>query len=174
MGYKSFGQLRHNQQVRYRGHFRSVAAYFQSFPGVPQALRRRGGEPIPIVLGRARLYVNCHGKKRFVLALSYDGDEQYRYIVATDMTWRALDIVQARSLRWLIEVFFEDWKAHHGWAKLAKQPGEEGSVRGASPDISYSDRAEWINSHMIKSLGSDCDGRLKVQTVTEAEFNIAI
>jgi hypothetical protein len=131
-GVQVIGQLRHNQRVRYRGRSRSVAAYFQRFPGVPQALRRRGGEPIPVVLGSARLYVNCHGKKRFVIALNYDGDDEYRYIVATEMTWRALDIAQARSLRWLIEVFFEDWKAHHGWVKLAKQPGEEGSVRGAS------------------------------------------
>lgn len=131
-GVQVIGQLRHNQQVRYRGRSRSVAAYFQSFPGVPQALCRRGGEPIPVVLGSARLYVNCHGKKRFVLALNYNGDDQYRYIVATDMTWRAPDIAQARSLRWLIEVFFQDWKAHHGWVKLAKQPGAEGSVRGAS------------------------------------------
>ena len=130
-GVQVIGQLHHNQQVRYRGRTRSVAAYFQRFPGVPQPLRRRGGEPLSVYLGSARLYVDSHGKKRFVLALKYTRDEDYRYIVATDMTWRALDIAQARSLRWLIEVFFEDWKAHHGWVKLAKQPGEEGSVHGA-------------------------------------------
>jgi hypothetical protein len=131
-GGQVIGQLRHNQRVRYRGRTRSVAAYFQSFPGVPQPLRRRGGEPVAVHLGAARLPVTSHGKKRFVLALKYDGQEDYRYVVATDMTWRALDIAQARTLRWLIEVFFEDWKAHHGWVKLAKQPGAEGSVRGAS------------------------------------------
>lgn len=131
-GVQVIGQLRDNQQVRYRGRLRSVAAYFQRFPGVPHRLRRRGGEPISVYLGSARLSVNSHGKKRFVLALKYDEDDKYRYIVATDMTWRALDITQARTLRWLIEVFFEDWKAHHGWVKLAKQPGEEGSVHGAS------------------------------------------
>lgn len=68
----------------------------------------------------------------FVLALKYDQDDEYRYFVATDMTWRALDIAQARTLRGLIEVFFEDWKAHHGWVNLAKPPGEQRSVRGAS------------------------------------------
>lgn len=86
-----------------------------------------------MVLGSARLYVSSHGKKRFVLALKYDPGDEYRYYVATDMTWRAVDIAQARTLRWLIEVFFEDWKAHHGWVNLAKQPGEQGSVRGAQP-----------------------------------------
>jgi hypothetical protein len=130
-GVQVIGQLHHNQPVRYRGRTRSVAAYFQCFPGVPQPLRRRGGEPLSVYLGSARLSVDSHGKKRFVLALNYPRDEDYRYIVATDMTWRALDIAQARSLRWLIEVFFEDWKAHHGWVKLAKQPGEEGAVHGA-------------------------------------------
>jgi hypothetical protein len=130
-GVQVIGQLRQNQRVRYRGRVRSVAAYFQSFPGVPQVLRRRG-EPIAVHLGAARLHVDSHGKKRFVLALKYDGDDEYRYLVATEMSWRAVDIAQARSLRWLIEVFFQDWKAHHGWVKLAKQPGEEGSVRGAS------------------------------------------
>jgi hypothetical protein len=130
-GVQVIGRLRQNQRVRYRGRARSVTAYFQSFPGVPQMLRRRG-EPIAVHLGAARLHVESHGKKRFVLALKYDGDDEYHSLVATEMSWRAVDIAQARSLRWLIEVFFQDWKAHHGWVKLAKQPGEEGSVRGAS------------------------------------------
>jgi len=33
-------------------------------------------------------------------------------------------------LRWLVEVFFEDWKLYEGWGRMAKQPGEEGSSRG--------------------------------------------
>ena len=45
------------------------------------------------------------------------------------MTWQDLDIIQAYTLRWLIEVFFEDWKAYEGWANLAKQQGVEGSSR---------------------------------------------
>ena len=52
--------------------------------------------------------------------------------MATDLTWRTIDIVQAYSLRWLVEVFIEDWKSYEGWAQLAKQPGEEGSSRGLS------------------------------------------
>ncbi len=130
-GVQVISQLRYTQRVHYRGRPRSVADYFHSFPGAAQSLRRRGGEAVPVQLGAARLYVPRHGKKRFVLALKYEGQEAYRYFVATDMTWRAMDIAQARSFRWLIEVFFEDWKAHHGWVSLAKQPGDEGSVRGA-------------------------------------------
>ena len=32
-------------------------------------------------------------------------------------------------MRWLIEVFFADWKAYEGWGALTKHPGEEGSSR---------------------------------------------
>ena len=46
------------------------------------------------------------------------------------MTWRTMDIVQAYTLRWLVEVFFEDWKLYEGWGREAKQLDEEGSSRG--------------------------------------------
>src|SRR5216683_382103 len=36
-------------------------------------------------------------------------------------------IVQGHSLRWLVEVFIQDWKSHEGWSQLTKQPGEEGA-----------------------------------------------
>ncbi|POZ50040.1 hypothetical protein [Methylovulum psychrotolerans] len=65
-----------------------------------------------------------------MVALKYEGETGYRYLVATDMTWRALDILQTYSLRWLVEVFFEDWKLYEGWGREAKQLDEEGSSRG--------------------------------------------
>lgn len=64
------------------------------------------------------------------IKVKYPGEKDYRYLVATDLSWRTLDIIQAYSLRWLVEVFFEDWKSYEGWAQLAKQTGEEGSSRG--------------------------------------------
>ena len=33
-------------------------------------------------------------------------------------------------MRWLVEVFFSDWKQYEGWCQLAKQPGVDGSNRG--------------------------------------------
>jgi len=33
-------------------------------------------------------------------------------------------------LRWLVEVFIQDWKGFEGWNQLAKQQGEKGSTRG--------------------------------------------
>ena len=69
-------------------------------------------------------------RKRFVIALKYEGESDYRYLVATDMTWRTMDITQAYTLRWLVEVFFEDWKLYEGWGREAKRLDEEGSSRG--------------------------------------------
>jgi hypothetical protein len=83
-----------------------------------------------VILGSARLYVCAHEQKRFVVALKYPGEEEYRYLVASDLSWRAVDIASAYTLRWLVEVFFEDWKLHEGWGQLAPQWDEEGSSRG--------------------------------------------
>jgi hypothetical protein len=33
-------------------------------------------------------------------------------------------------MRWLVEVFFSDWKQYEGWFQMAKQPGIDGSNRG--------------------------------------------
>ena len=64
-----------------------------------------------------------------MIALKYEDEDQYRYIIASDLSWRTLDIVEAYTLRWLVEVFFQDWKANEGWGKLTNQIGEEGSIR---------------------------------------------
>ena len=129
-GVQVISQLKCKQNVRYRNRKQSVTKYFASYPGVAQMLSIRGQEPIIATVGSARLEVCAHGQKRFVIALKYAGEQDYRYLVATDLSWRTLDIVEAYSLRWLVEVFFEDWKSYEGWGQLAKQPDEEGSSRG--------------------------------------------
>ena len=109
-GVQVISQLRHNQNICYRNRTFHVSAYFSKFQGVSQSIRIRGQEPIEAIVGSARLKVCAHGKKRFVIALKYPGEKEYRYLVATDLTWRTIDIVQAYSLRWLVEVFIEDWE----------------------------------------------------------------
>jgi len=131
-GCQVISQLRNNQNIRYRNCKYHVRTYFSKFPGVNQSFRIRGKEPINASVGSARLEVCAHRQKRFVIALKYPGEKEYRYLVATDLSWRTLDIIQAYSLRWLVEVFIEDWKSYEGWAQLAKQQGEEGSSRGLS------------------------------------------
>ena len=124
-------QLRENQNIEYKGKKRSLKDYFNKInKGVQQVMRVRGGKKVVVTASSARLKVTAHGKKRFVIALKYEGEDNYRFLVATDMTWRTMDIIQAYSLRWLVEVFFEDWKLYEGWGQEAKQLDEEGSSRG--------------------------------------------
>ncbi len=130
-GVQVISQLRENQNIDYRGKQRHLKAYFTTLnKGVSVTLRVRGGKDIQATMSCARLKVMAHGKKRWVVALKYEGESDYRYLVATDMTWRAIDIIQAYTLRWLVEVFFEDWKLYEGWGREAKQLDEEGSSRG--------------------------------------------
>jgi len=62
--------------------------------------------------------------------LKYKGESEYRYLAATELFWRQDDIARFQTLRWLIEVFFEDWKLHEGWNNRALQQGDEGSEHG--------------------------------------------
>lgn len=128
-GAQVISQIRLNQIIRFRGKDWKVEDYFSSFPGVEQSIQVRGGDPIKVNVGSARLHLKAHGKKRFVIALKYEGEDEYRYIIASDLSWRTLDIVEAYTLRWLVEVFFQDWKGNEGWGKMTKQTGEEGSSR---------------------------------------------
>ena len=109
---------------------KSVNTFFSHYAAVHQNLSIRGSVPRQVQIGSARLYVNAHHKKRFVIALKYEGESEYRYLVASNLSWRTQDIVQAYTYRWLVEVFFEDWKLYEGWGQLAKQPNFEGSSRG--------------------------------------------
>lgn len=123
-------QLRKNQNILFRNRKMSVTQYFERQPGVPQSFRIRGGELITAIAGSARLQVCCHGRKLFVIALKYEGEDDYRFIIASNLSWRTCDIIEAYSQRWLVEVFIQDWKANEGWATLTKLQGEKGSRRG--------------------------------------------
>ncbi len=129
-GVQVISQIKKNQNIRFRNKVISVQKYFSSYPGIEKIITIRGGKQQKVIIGAARLHVCSHNKKRFVVALKYEGEKKYRYIVASDLSWRYLDIVEAYTLRWLIEVFFEDWKASEGWGKLTKHTGEDGSSRG--------------------------------------------
>ena len=130
-GTQTISQLKENQLIDYRGKKRNLKDYFNTInPGIAMTLRVRGGKEINATVSSARLKVTAHGKKRFVVALKYEGENDYRYLVATQMAWRTQDIIQAYTLRWLVEVFFEDWKLYEGWGREAKQLDEDGSSRG--------------------------------------------
>ena len=126
-GVQVLSQLRSHQKVRVHKRDQHVADYFAMHPGTPQHIRIRGGEAVGARVGSARLYVCSHHTKRFIVAIKYADEEPYRYLMASDLTWRTIDIVQGHTLRWLVEVFVQDWKSHEGWSQLTKQPGEEGA-----------------------------------------------
>ena len=126
-GVQVLSQIRSNQNIRIGKREQPVADYFATHPGTPHRIRIRGGEEVVAMVSSARLYVCSHKTKRFVVAIKYEKEETYRYLIASDLSWRTLDIVQGHSLRWLVEVFIQDWKGHEGWAQLTKQPGEEGA-----------------------------------------------
>lgn len=128
-GVQVISQVRSNQNIRVGKREQHVADYFATHPGTPQTIRIRGGKEVVAIVASARLYLCAHHTKRFIIALKYEGEETYRYLIASDLSWRTLDIVQAHTLRWLVEVFIQDWKSHEGWTQLTKQPGEEGARR---------------------------------------------
>src|SRR6476661_465784 len=126
-GVQVLSQIRSNQNIRAGTREQHVADYFATHPGTPHTIRIRGGEEVVVWVSSARLYVCSHQTKRFIVALKYAEEETYRSLSASDLSWRTLDIVQGHSLRWLVEVFIQDWKSHEGWSQLTKQPGEEGA-----------------------------------------------
>jgi len=126
-GVQVLSQIRSNQNIRVGKRAQHVADYFATHPGTPHRIRIRGGEERVAMVGSARLYVCSHQTKRFIVAIKYEEEETSRYLIASDLSWRTLDVVQGHTLRWLVEVFIQDWKSHEGWAQLTKQPGEEGA-----------------------------------------------
>lgn len=128
-GIQVISQLKNNQKVIYKGKKRSLEESLFIFRPTLQSIQIRGGEEQRVMMGSARLTVDAHGTKRFVIALKYEGETDYRYLVASDLSWRTEDIVRAYTLRWLVEVFLQDWKSFEGWGQLAKQLDEDGSRR---------------------------------------------
>jgi len=126
-GVQVISQIRSNQKVRLHKREQNVSDYCATHPGTPHTIRIRGGQEVIAIVGSARLYVCAHKTKRFVVALKYEGEDAYRYLIASDLTWRTLDIVQGQTLRWLVEVFIQDWKSYEGWSQVTKQPGAEGA-----------------------------------------------
>lgn len=122
-------QLRRTQKVRDRRRGWTLNEYFKAYPGVLKTVRVRGGTDQEMLISSARLYVEAQHGMRFVVAIRSPQELEYRYLVATDLSWRTEDIVQTYTLRWLVETVIEDLKVHEGWGQATKQPGIEGSRR---------------------------------------------
>jgi hypothetical protein len=126
-GVQVLSHIRSNQNIRVGTRDQHVADYFATHPGTPDRLRIRGGEEVVALVGSARLSVCAHKTKRCIVAITSAEEETYRSLIASDLSWRTLAIVQGHTLRWLVEVFMQDWKSYEGWSQLTKQPGDEGA-----------------------------------------------
>ncbi|BBI17684.1 transposase [Neochlamydia sp. S13] len=128
-GVQIITQLRKNQKVMRGKKSLSCQEYFEAYKGWNQEIFIRGDKKNGVQAGGARLYVPSHHKKRLVIALKYEGENEYRYLMAANLSWNMKDVMQGYTLRWLVEVFIEDWSSHCGFCSLAKQCGVEGSER---------------------------------------------
>ena len=130
-GAQIISQIRGNQLVRFGKHKpKPIQEVANSQIPVTTKILLRGKIEQAITYVNMRVLVQSKNRILHVIALKYDDETEYRYITATDLTWRGLDVVRAYSTRWLIEVFFQDWKAYDGWGKSACQRGIEGARRG--------------------------------------------
>jgi hypothetical protein len=129
-GVQVISQIRSNQLVRNkRGLLVEVEQHFANEARTHRRISIRGEKEEIIVLCAQKLWVAAHREKRMVIAIRYENQKEFRYIIASDTTWQYIDVIQAYTLRWLIEVFFQDWKTYEAWSNLAKQQGVEGSSR---------------------------------------------
>jgi len=120
-------QIRSNQNIAVNGKAYKVEEYFSKRAAIESKMVIRGGKQVLIYYSSVIGRVKSHGKKRLIIALKYEGEATFRYIIAQNMTWRVQDVLACFSLRWLVEVFFQDWKMYEGWGQLTKHVGEEGS-----------------------------------------------
>jgi hypothetical protein len=128
-GIQVISQAQCTQNVRDRTTILHVNTYFTRYPGAVHTINVRGGKTIPVTMSSARIHVMTHATKRFLVALQYTDDQNARYLMASDLSWRTRDIAQAYTYRWLVEVFFQDWMASEGWGRKSSQFDEEGACR---------------------------------------------
>ncbi len=57
------------------------------------------------------------------MALTYEGEGTYRFLIASNLTRRTLDIVQGHTLRWLVKIFVQNWTSAHGGEGIQKLHG---------------------------------------------------
>ena len=118
-----------DQKVMSRGKEHSLSSFFERFKSQSKTIELRSGK-LNVEYKAARVFVKRYQRKVLVVAIRYDANSPWQYLFGTDISWTAKSIIQAYSLRWLVEVFFEDWKQYDGWGEGALQRSNEGAVRG--------------------------------------------
>jgi len=122
-------QIKKTQLINVNGQFIQAQKFFENYQGKTEEVELRFNKK-KITYRAAKFKVKAHDERLRVIALKYEGETDYRYLVANDTTWLDVDIIKAYSLRWLVEVFIQDWKSHEGWNQLAMQRGIDDSEHG--------------------------------------------
>lgn len=122
-------KMRKDQNIKCCQKEYSCEKHFASYSGWNQKIKIRGREEKELLAGGGRFYVSSHQSKRFVIAMKYDGERDYRYLMASNLSWNMKEIMELFTIRWLVECFFENWACYQGFCSLAKQCGAEGSER---------------------------------------------
>src|SRR5712691_5484474 len=126
-GVQVLSHIRSNQNIRVGKRAQHVADSFATHPGTPHRIRIRGGEERVAMVGSARFYVCSHHTKRCIVAIKYAEEETSRSLIASDLSWRTLDVVQGQTLRWLVEISQPHYGSRESLSQLTKQPGAEGA-----------------------------------------------
>ena len=123
-------QLRFNQLAVFpRRKNIGLEVYFSNKKSITKVFNLRSGNEKTIIYKSERLFIKSHSRVYHIVVFKYEGEEKYRYICATNLTWRAEDIIRAYAFRWLIEVVIEDSKLYAGFGQVAMQQGEDGARR---------------------------------------------
>lgn len=120
-------QLKCNQKVFIKGNEVGLSEYFATRSLIKTKVVIRTSKNSTIYYSSVIAKVKAHGEKRLIIAYKYEGEKELRYLFATDMTWTVKTTIQVYTLRWLVEVFIQDWKLYEGWANLTKHTGEDGA-----------------------------------------------
>jgi hypothetical protein len=120
-------QLKSNQLIIHQNKEYNLKQYFATRVAISSKIVVRCGKQAKIYYSSVIAKVKAHEHKRLIIAYKYEGETEFRYVIATNMSWMPLHVIETYSLRWLIEVFISDWKNYEGWAVLTKHIGFEGS-----------------------------------------------
>lgn len=107
-----------------------IDEYFNSIPSQKGRMKIRGYEEKHVEIKHARLYVPSHNRRLNIVAIKYECEKNFRYLITSNFGYRPIDIAQMYSFRWLAEVFFFDWKCYEAWGQTAMQQKNAGALCG--------------------------------------------
>jgi hypothetical protein len=120
-------QLKSNQLITYQNVEYKISDYFAKRAAIRSEITVRCGKTAVIYYSSVIAKVSAHDTKRLIIAYKYEGESEFRYVFATDMSWTPHHLIATYTFRWLVEVFISDWKQFEGWAVLTKHTGVEGA-----------------------------------------------